>query len=104
MVRRLDRRGAFIALGFGSALAFTITRSLTDPGPENYLQLLQGSSAHALTTSFRASARADNATPTRCVNPARTTGHVTSIHHDYWYHSALRIGMLPGIASISMRV
>jgi putative spermidine/putrescine transport system permease protein len=46
---------AFIALGFGSALAFTVARSLTDPGPENYLRLLQGSSAHALMTTFRAS-------------------------------------------------
>lgn len=46
----------FLVLGFGSALAFTIARSLSDPGPENYYRLLEGTSARALVTTFRASA------------------------------------------------
>ncbi|MCX8279063.1 ABC transporter permease [Phyllobacterium sp. 0TCS1.6C] len=46
----------FIALGFGSALAFTVVRSLTDPGPQNYFRILQGASFHALLTTFKASA------------------------------------------------
>lgn len=47
---------AFILLCFGSALFFTVVRSVTDPGPWNYLALLRGASATAFLDTFRASA------------------------------------------------
>ena len=47
---------AFVVLGFGSALAFTVIRSVTEPGPQNYLDLTSGLPARSLITTFRASA------------------------------------------------
>lgn len=46
----------FMLAGFGSALAFCLFRSLTDPDPSNYLALLSGSPARAFVSTFRAAA------------------------------------------------
>ncbi|NEI73626.1 ABC transporter permease subunit [Rhizobium lusitanum] len=46
----------FIVAGFGAALVFTINRSLTDPGPENYARLIEWRSLVILLNTIQASA------------------------------------------------
>lgn len=46
----------FIVAGFGAALVFTVNRSLTDPGPENYARLIEWRSLVILLNTFQASA------------------------------------------------